>query len=862
MEKMTTLTFPDGSTYEVADAEARRMVRPLVPQVSKNTSDIAENRARLNNLSTLKEGSTTGDAELIDARSDRKGNVYENVGNHIRSIENDVLYSEKVIDGLIAQQTPVKVDSIEECTDHSKAYLLPDGYIYTYAPVEECTNKLPISVNEDGNLFSDTGFIENYRVSSGSDGTTTAGSIKSESGCNLSGYIPMTRLDTLYLSNDIGFKAGVVEYTAVSLYDENFNYLFMYYATETDIYTFNDDGTVSANFSNRSMVANMAYVRVQSNNLSEDSVITVNENISDLDGDGRVWKNTGIEYDPDNYNDNKCKNGLTVAIIGDSISTHPNKNAHEMEVVAEDVGVTLSSFITTYDVGKTISKDGVTSGYTITDADVGTELTFKPCSDDVGKKLGTPKNYNKITGIWWQVASDKLGFEPIVASWSGSSITSHTAGESGKECSYAWHDHTIRKLGKRVAGSMNRIAPDVVLIYRGTNDLSHSKSVRLTKGYFDTVDWNYPSTDKLSDGVTYGYKEGLALTIQKIRETYPNTKIVLCTCNVFKRSSYSHFPTHNGIFSIPQMNNAIREVADFFGCHTIELDKCGITWENCYSEGYITDSSTKPTHPNSKGHALMAQQAISDLVNKLHIADIEPAFDLIEFEVGGGSGDNSGGEVEEKVNFATLGTLVESYYVNKNTGALVASDLYYSYTEIPINGNAVYSAPYSRNVAFYGEDGSRVGGVAMDGAKDALIVPPANAKTMSLCYKYVDLDPTEVIITETLENESGQTRIGDLYGTLTDNHYIDTDDGRLLEYAGEVKYFTYTDIAVEENTTYSAPYARNTAFYDDDGIYLSHISAGGSSTAKITTPAGASFMAITYQHKNFTDPANVTVTLA
>ena len=320
----------------------------------------------------------------------------------------------------------------------------------------------------------------------------------------------------------------------------------------------------------------------------------------------------------------KVKEGLTVAIIGDSISTHPYYNASEVTIEPEDTGVELSAFITYYDVDKRISLDGISSSYIIKTEDIGSELHFIPCVDDIGKKLGSPVNYNRDFDVWWLYAAKELGFTPIAATWSGSSITSHTATPySAKAISYAWHDGTIRRLGRRIPGTMERIAPDVVLIYRGTNDLSHSKKVRLTEGYFDDPDWCYPTTDELGDG-TYGFKEGLSLTIKKIRETYPKARIGLCTCNTFKRNDSADFPTNNGNFSIPQMNKAIREVADFFGCHVIDLDKCGITFENCYESGYITDSESIPTHPNESGHRLLGQQAVNDLINKMHIQDIDP----------------------------------------------------------------------------------------------------------------------------------------------------------------------------------------------------------------------------------------------
>lgn len=678
------------------------------------------------------------------------------------------------------------------------------------------------------------------------------------------------------------------------------------------------------------------------------------------------------------------KKGLTVAIIGDSISTHPKKNVPEIHIQQADVGVELSSYITTYDVGTTISLNGETSDYTITADDVGTELTFTPCSADVDKKLGTPLNYNSITGVWWQVAADALGFEPIAACWSGSSITSHTAGSAAKAASYAWHDHTIRTLGKRVPGSMTRIAPDVVLIYRGTNDLSHSTKVRLTDGYFDPVDWTYPETDVLGETSTYGFKEGLALTIRKIREVYPKTHIVLCTCNVFKRSQCTHFPTHNGHFSIPQMNNAIREVADFFGCHVIELDKCGITFENCYESGYITDSATTPTHPNAKGHALMGKQAISDLIHKLHICDIEPIAPVTDTDDDdtSDSGSTGSGEVSSYI--------VEGIAINGSTGESFSGSSYYSLMSYPVKPGVTYAIPYGRNYGIFDETDALLKAGMGGGKSDLQLTMPENAAWIDICFKYDDLAPAQVTITE-VEADSGsgdesgsgsgtggstdtggndtggnetlppyivdpwacwengkesatsgyfafvdypveggatysipygrnyffenadhiylsggagagnpalevvapktaayitvcfkpseiaikdasitkissvsapQTAIGDLTGTLMEGYYVaSTTTGAISGTSSNTTYYSYADIAVEANTTYNAPYARNTAYYRADGTYISGATGGGGVAATLTTPAEAALMMVTYKYVDLA-PAEVTITKA
>ena len=161
---------------------------------------------------------------------------------------------------------------------------------------------------------------------------------------------------------------------------------------------------------------------------------------------------------------------------------------------------------------------------------------------------------------------------------------------------------------------MTRTAPDNVLIYRGTNDFSHIPRTKITPNYYDAVPWRYPDTDVIAD--SYGYLQGLCLTVKKLRTAYPNAIIFLCTMNTFKRVDDSLFAIDNDLNTLPQYSKAIRETADFLGCGVIEFDKDGITYENCYSEGYITDSETHPTHPSNKGHKVMGNRAILDLIMK------------------------------------------------------------------------------------------------------------------------------------------------------------------------------------------------------------------------------------------------------
>ena len=172
--------------------------------------------------------------------------------------------------------------------------------------------------------------------------------------------------------------------------------------------------------------------------------------------------------------------------------------------------------------------------------------------------------------------------------------------------SEAWNDYTIGCCKKRDENGIF-ITPDIIIICRGTNDFSHSPisridNVSLTEGI--------PETDFVN-GV-YNFKIGYYKTIQKCREAYPGVLIVCCTLNVFKRVIYDSYPTRNAYYTLPEMNQIIREIASEMGCGLIDFERDGITFENCYPT-YISDSATKPTHPNSKGHRVMAQRAYIDL---------------------------------------------------------------------------------------------------------------------------------------------------------------------------------------------------------------------------------------------------------
>lgn len=324
--------------------------------------------------------------------------------------------------------------------------------------------------------------------------------------------------------------------------------------------------------------------------------------------------------------------GKKLAVIGDSISTIYGGNTPYWTVKDIDVGNTIQSYVTWEDVygnyrypdtshptGKTIG------GVTLTIDMVDGELhSFTPVLADVGKQIGVPHhnpNNDASVKVWSQRLCEKTGMTLLAnASWSGSAITSVETEARGVDftASHAWHPCTIGRCRVR-DDSGNFVTPDVIIIYRGTNDFSYGNNGNyptLQISDVNLLDGFSATTDKVGDS-TYNFRIGYYLTIKALREAYPNAIIYIATLNVFKRVHYDMWPTRNDAFTLPELNKVIREIADATGCGLIELDKDGITFENCYPT-YIDDSQYTPTHPNGNGHRVMGEKAVADLTYALN----------------------------------------------------------------------------------------------------------------------------------------------------------------------------------------------------------------------------------------------------
>lgn len=83
------------------------------------SDELAVERSRINNLSTLEEGSTTGDAELIDARVGYLGNTFASAGNAVRG------QIKHLLDKMVLQNQIMQENAFYERVSNGHFYRIP-----------------------------------------------------------------------------------------------------------------------------------------------------------------------------------------------------------------------------------------------------------------------------------------------------------------------------------------------------------------------------------------------------------------------------------------------------------------------------------------------------------------------------------------------------------------------------------------------------------------------------------------------------------------------------------------------------------------------------------------------------------------
>ena len=105
-----------AAACKVTEQELAEKTNDIANTIANIGVEIATERSRIDGFTALKEGSTTGDAELIDGRTDHEGKKHTNIGGHIREITGNLSKS-------LARLSPLCRGNL-----YDKTTSLVDGY--------------------------------------------------------------------------------------------------------------------------------------------------------------------------------------------------------------------------------------------------------------------------------------------------------------------------------------------------------------------------------------------------------------------------------------------------------------------------------------------------------------------------------------------------------------------------------------------------------------------------------------------------------------------------------------------------------------------------------------------------------------
>ena len=207
---------------------------------------------------------------------------------------------------------------------------------------------------------------------------------------------------------------------------------------------------------------------------------------------------------------------------------------------------------------------------------------------------GAVKDVNET---WWKPVIDDLDLKLYTnASSSGATCTGDSTSQDNPQ--YGCDDFRINAL----AGS-NGKAPDIIIVYMGTNDLIESVPLGDNNGLRE-----------VPEGTVSNFSDAYTLTIDKLRKRYPDSHIYCCTITQIGTwgtdTLFVEFV--NGVgegLRASDYNECIRQIAGNKAIPVIDLYNCGITLDN------LQDTTADGVHPTPVGMNCIANTVKNSLIS-------------------------------------------------------------------------------------------------------------------------------------------------------------------------------------------------------------------------------------------------------
>lgn len=192
-----------------------------------------------------------------------------------------------------------------------------------------------------------------------------------------------------------------------------------------------------------------------------------------------------------------------------------------------------------------------------------------------------------VDDTWWKRVIDDKGWTLCVnGSSSGATCAGDSAGTDNPQCG-------CNEFRTGALYGPDGQAPDVIIVYMGTNDLLQSIPMGDNDG-----------TGQVAEGQVSTFSDAYTLMLDKLLANYPASKIYCCTItqigNYGTSTPYVEFVNGAGL-TAADYSERITRIAGNKGLSVIDLYGCGITVDNLHN------TSTDGVHPTPEGMKHIAE---------------------------------------------------------------------------------------------------------------------------------------------------------------------------------------------------------------------------------------------------------------
>lgn len=545
--------------------------------VGAQTNRILVLEGRMDAFSSLAEGSTTGDAELMDIRIAYDGMEYPSAGDAVRGqIEDTINLCDTVLD------------------------VLP----YTSTRISRTLNSQHYW-NTEGTVAVMTSLSSTYRASDPI--TVSAGQ-----------------------TYNVNIQIGDSDKThGIVLTDNSYNIIKAYLQGDT--------ATHNVNVVIPEGVTKMLLTTTNNVTLTVDLIeytVANGEKQKYLESAGKyqaIVKTNSLPYDENYYWSTESDTVVKTAYTGDYVAFNPVEVSYGQKyhlkmtqgssgrqrgyVIVDENYLTLykpASGVATYDTDIEITdKNAKYILFTVNDLQQEFSfvqyiegynplngLNFSIMGDSISAMKDTIPSGNKVyytksnsgvsraSQMWWYKVMEKTKMNPlIIEGWSGSTVTSGI--RDADVYVPATDDSRCKNLDD------NGTDPDVVILAMGVNDYSYNAPMGTWDG-----------KTALNDDTTT-FRSAYATLLKKIQETYPSCCIMAITPWFNQRGTDIGPCTVNSLgYTLKDYADAMKDICNLMNVICIDGNKMGFNRYNYYPT-YCIDSPTIPTHPNAKGQEVM-----------------------------------------------------------------------------------------------------------------------------------------------------------------------------------------------------------------------------------------------------------------